>query len=614
MRTTVSFALLGMTAAMLAATPAQHAIGQAGGAASIAWHDWAAAPFQKARQENKMVLIDVGIEGCTACRWMDEDTYRHSAVVELIGKHFIAIQVDAEARPDVGDRYSDWAWPATVFLAPDGTQVLALRGNRRPRNFIPILNGLIEKHAQGKLEADELAPYAAPPEPETTELTALRERIRAQLDRTFDDDAGGWGKRHKSIEHATPLVHLLMRAHSEDDEAALERALKTLHGMRQVIDPVWGGIFIGASGDWTTFIPEKRTGSQASALLAFAEGYQVTRDKRFLQAMQDIDRYLGDWMRSPDGTFFTSQEDEATKLPRHLTAEDYYLLKTDAERRKFGLPPTDHAVYTDLNARVIFAYARAFEASGDERFLDKAVQAASSLLEARQHPDGWMIQALPSERVSGDQRMRALPTDAVPYLRPQGEFGLALLALFRTTADPHWLQAASRIAGGMRAALEDSELGGFFAGPVPEGASVRPRKPLEDNATATRFLYELWVYTKDESLRALPERTLRAVALPGIVRREGKIVGNLAVALETLASGYVEFTVVGTRDDPSARALYRAGRAVYEPRKILHYEGPGRYPDKGYAAMYICNEDACSLPIADPEAVAQVAASFRSGV
>lgn len=580
---------------------------------SIAWHDWSVTPFEKAKTENRLVLIDVGIEGCTACRWMDEDTYRDPTVIELIERHFVPIQVDAEARPDIGERYSDWAWPATIFLNPEGTQVLALRGNRRPRNFIPILNKLIEQHNAGKLRADELAPYAAPPAPETTELTVLRDRVRRQLDRTFDRERGGWGKRHKAIEHATPVLHLMMRAHSEDDSAAKEGAMKTLLGMTRMIDPLWGGVFIGSIDGWGTFIPEKRTGSQASALLAFAEGYQLTADARLLDAMRNVDRYLSEWMQSPHGTFYTSQEDEATDLPRDMDARDYYLLDSDAARRKYGLPATDHAVYTDLNARVILAYVRAYEASGDKSFLDKAVRAAESMLTARQHADGWMIQAQPTEALAGDNRMRSLETEARPYLRPQGEFGLALLALYRATTDKHWLDAARRVAAGTRATLEDTALGGFFAGAPLKGAAVQPRKPLEDNATTARFFYELWVYTKDESLRDVPERTLRAVALPDIVRREGKIVGNLAVALETLTTGYVEFTVVGTPDDPAARALYDAGRTVYEPRKILHLEAPGRYPDKGYAAMYICNEDVCSLPIADPEAVARVAAGFRTG-
>lgn len=583
----------------------------AGGQGAIAWEDWEKAPFATAKLQNKMVLIDVGIEGCTACRWMDESTYRNDRVIELVQRHFVPIQVDAEARPDIGERYSDWAWPATIFLAPDGTQVLAIRGNRQPRNFIPILNELIDKHAKGELDADKLAPYAAPPEPQATKLTLIRDRVRSQLDRSFDEELGGWGRGHKNLANATPLTQMFIRAHLNDDETMRDKALMTLHGMTRVIDPVWGGIYISSVQGWASFIPEKRTGSQASALASFAEGYQITRDARFLQAAAEVDRYLSNWMQADDGTFFTSQEDDAPGLPEGLDARGYYLLNSDPERRKHGVPPIDHAIYTDLNGRVIEGYARLYEASGDESYLRQASRAADALLRERQHADGWMTQTAPTGLVDQDKRMRPHAALSRPYLRPQGAFGLGLLALYRATGDERWLDAARHVATGMRASLEDTEVGGFFASPPADTAPIPARKPLEDNANAALFLYELWVYTKDGSLSDAAQRTIRAVAHPNIVRREGRIVGNLAVALETISAGYVEFSVVGKPGDSSARALHESARPIYEPRKILHFEKPGRYPDRGRPAMYICNEDACSLPIVDPALVAAEAARFR---
>lgn len=118
------------------------------------------------------------MEGCTACNRMERVTYRNEHVIELLNKHFLAIAVDAQARPDVGERYSDWAWPATAFLLPDTTQVFAMAGNRLPRNFIPILKDLIDRHQNGKLQADPNSPYVAPRQPADTELTRIRDQVR----------------------------------------------------------------------------------------------------------------------------------------------------------------------------------------------------------------------------------------------------------------------------------------------------------------------------------------------------------------------------------------------------------------------------------------------------
>ena len=142
--------LLG-TVVMLAGMAAQAAsFGQEGG---IDWQPWDKTSFDKARSENKLILVNVGMEGCTACNRMERITYTNPDVVDVVNKHFVAIAVDAQARPDIGERYSDWAWPATAFMQPDATQVFAMAGNRLPRNFIPILNDLVEKAVGRYLKA-----------------------------------------------------------------------------------------------------------------------------------------------------------------------------------------------------------------------------------------------------------------------------------------------------------------------------------------------------------------------------------------------------------------------------------------------------------------------------
>ena len=76
------------------------------------------------------------------------------------------------------------------------------------------------------------------------------------------------------------------------------------------------------------------------------------------------------------------------------------------------------------------------------------------------------------------------------------------------------------------------------------------------------------------------------------------------MALETLNAQYVEMSVVGAEDDPAAQALFAAGLATYEPRKLLHFEAPGRYPHRDRAALYVCNPSVCSPPVFEPNEVA----------
>ena len=588
----------------------------------IDWQHWELAAFSQAREQNKLILVSVGMEGCAACARMESLTYSDADVINLINHDFIAIQVDAEARPDIGERYSDWAWPATIFLAPDATQVLAVRGNRLPRNFIPILEDLVAKHRAASLTPDPRSPYAAPPQAVDTPLSRMRDALRTQLDRSLNRQYGGWAASGMGGEQSgSRLRHLYMRAHMYDDQELLSLVLKSAEGFLNSIDPVWGGVYSASFPDEVKVpdkfsglraIPEKRILVQANAIIAFAYGYLLSGDDNYLRAIAEVDRFLNDWMMSADGTFYTNQRAKPPNLTRSMSVGDYWLLDSDAKRRKYGIPAIDHAVYTDRNGEVIAAYTLAFEITGNKLFLTRATTAARAILDQRLDPDGWLVQATANDRSVNDDRLRPLVTEERPYLSAQVWFGNALLGLHRVTGENHWLDAANTIGKATLRILFDDEVGGFFATTPDSTASIiAPRKPLEANGTAASFYYDLWLYTKDDDYALVADRVVRAVGQPGIIRREGRITGEFAIALEKVTATYVEFSVVGDRNLPNAKALFDAGRDVFEPRKVLHYEEPGRYPDRGVPSMYICNPDMCSIPIENPADVEIQAAAFR---
>ena len=598
------------------------AVSTANAADSIDWQLWNRDAFDTAKANNKMIMVNVGMEGCEACARMDAVTYSNGDVIDLINEHFVAIEVDAEARPDIGERYSDWAWPATIFLAPDATQVLAVRGNRLPRNFIPILNDLIDKHAAGSLDPDPNSPYAHPPEPVATDLTRIRDSLRSQLDSYLNHRYGGWSRNGIGQETSgSRLRHLYMKAHLYNNPKGLELALKGSTGFLATIDPVWGGAYIAAYPEDVEVpamfsglraIPEKRIRVQANAITAFALGYQLTKDDKYLEGIDEIDRYLQHWMMAEDGTFYTNQKMEPPKLPQGMSADDYWLLDSDAARREYGIPPIDHAIYSDRNGEMIAAYVLAYEATGNSDYLATAKRAAVSILENRLHEDGWIIQARSNTKAQNDARMRTLVTEERPYLSTQAWFGTALLSLYRATGESEWLQAADVIGKATLLALHDDAAGGFYATVSDATSAIIPQgKPLEANGTMASFYYDLWVYSKDDTYKNIATRTIKAVGSSANIRREGKVIGEFAITLEKVTSAYVEFSIVGDIDHPNSVALFNAGRDVFEPRKILHYEAPGRYPARDNSAMYICNPDMCSLPIEDPAEVAAQALAFR---
>jgi len=589
-----SIALMGLVAVGCHFAPAK----PPAPAAPIAWHRFTPAAFEEARREGKLVMVDAGIEGCTACRWMHEGTYTDPDVERRVGQSFVAVSVDADQEPDLGDRFEPWGWPATVFFAPDGRQVYALEGSEGPKPFAKLLDELVAKSRAHNLDVGPLTAQGDRRDLERENLVATCSDVNARLEAIADGN--GWGGRER-VALVGPFEHALIRARSRGASTLEARSHAVAEGEAKLLDPVWGGVFVAAiSETWDRFIPEKRTFQEAAALDSFALELHRTGDARWKPRVDLVRKYLEEWMRAPDGTFYSTQRDEAPRLPAGMSATEYYALG-DAERRAHGVPAIDHGIYTDQNAAVIEAYVRVYEATGDKSALDVATRAANELLARRTRSDGGMGQTDLTPELEGDARLRPKVLDDRLFLKAEGEMGLALLYLVEATRDPRYLEAAQGIARAL-AALEDPGQGGFFATtPRDTDTLVARKKPLTDNLTAARFLVRLAAATREKSYAERAERALVSTLHGADLRRSGPWdTGLAALVLEEHLLGPVEITVVRGSDPGTAEELYDAAIRIYEPRKIVRIEEPGHYPrPTGGAAAYVCTRTSCSSSMKD---------------
>jgi hypothetical protein len=562
-------------------------------AAPIAWQRFGPSAFEEAKRSGKIVMVDAGIEGCTACRWMHEGPYRDADVVRKISDAFVPVAVDADQEPDLGDRFEPWGWPATIFFTADGKQVYALQGSESAREFAKLLDDIVAKKRAGTLEQG-VAPVAhGAPADENVDLAAACVDAHTRLAKMSDENGFGGQERAALV---GPFEDALVRARAFGNDKLDDLARAEAEGEAKIIDPVWGGIFVASfSKNWDSPIPEKRTVSEAAGLDAFALELHRTRDPRWRTRADLVRKYLEDWMLAPDGTFYSTQRDAAPRLPSNMSALDYYALG-DAQRRAYGIPPIDHGVYTDQNAMVIQAYVRLYEATGDAALLAIAKRATDALLAKRTRADGGVEQAEPTAQLAEDVRLRATTPDSRLFLKAQGEMGLALLAMYEATADDAYLDAAKKIAKALPS-LADAD-GAYFGTTAREvDALVSRKRPFVDNIAAARFLARLGAFTRDDALVNSAKRTLTVLASQ--TRYEGPWgLGLAALAYEEVLLGPVEITVVRGSDDAAARALHDEMLRVYEPRKLVRIEAAGHYPKpKGAAAIYVCTRVSCSSPV-----------------
>src|SRR5260370_7122350 len=84
-------------------------------AAEINWHPWAPGAFEEARTTGRPILLSISAVWCHWCHVMDETTYSHSSVIDLINREYLPVRVDNDVRPDINHRYNMAGCPPTAL-------------------------------------------------------------------------------------------------------------------------------------------------------------------------------------------------------------------------------------------------------------------------------------------------------------------------------------------------------------------------------------------------------------------------------------------------------------------------------------------------------------------
>ena len=486
------------TAVALAGLFAVAATAAAAGGTAVPWEAWSDRPFARAAAEKRFVLLDVGAEWCHWCHVMDDTTYREADVLRLIRERFVPVRVDADAQPDLANRYEDYGWPATVVFDAEGREIVKFRGYITPERMRALLAGIVEDPRPGPsarvVEVD--VPDTAPAAP----TDALRAELATLHASRYDALHGGWGFVHKYLD-ADAVEYALRRA-QDGDQDALRMARETLGKQaRHLIDPVWGGAYQYSDGGvWENPHFEKIASVQADNLRAFSLAYAQTKDPAYRAAADDVLRYLRAFWKSPRGAFYVSQD--ADLVPGEHSA-DYYAL-ADTERRKRGLPRIDTALYTRENGWIVRGLVAYFEATGDRTALGEAEAAARFVVAERPLPGGGF--------------RHDAQDPGGPYLGDNVAAARAFLDLHRATKDPAWLARAEETAAFVDRTFRAPGLAGFVTA-RPSHAFDRARPQRDENVAAARLGADLAAATGRPLGLDLARHALRYLSSPEVARR-----------------------------------------------------------------------------------------------
>jgi uncharacterized protein len=606
----------------------------------VDWYPWGEEAFERARAEDKPVLLSVGYAACHWCHVMEHESFEDPETAALMNERFVCVKVDREERPDVDGLYMDavvtmtghGGWPMTVFLTPDGRPFFGgTYFPPEPRYNMPSFSQLLlavdqayrDRRRELERQADALVAAiqeasAAPPSREALTSELISKAVSA-LGAQFDPRYGGFGRAPKFPPASN--LELLLRTGRQD---AVGMVRKTLDGMAAggMYDLVGGG-FHRYSVDEQWLVPhfEKMLYDNALLASAYLHAWLVTGEERYRGIVEETLDYLVRDLRLPEGGFASAQdadtdgiegltytwtEDEVADKELLQPFEGRFILRGElphdererllAERSRREQPLRDDKVVTAWNGLALAAFAEASHRLGRPDYLEVALEHAEFLLGPMTSEDGRLFRTYRDGTAKIDG-----------YLEDYADVAHGLIELHWATGDLRWLEEARGVAARAER-FRDEERGGYF---VDDHGLVARRKEFDDHPTPSGNSMMAYVLLRLGRIYGAAELEKAAVEIFRVARplveRAPTAAGHLLCALDLHFSAPREVAVVGPSED-----LRRAALAGFQPNTVFAFADEptdavpllaGKTLVEGAPAAYVCERFACQAPVTSADAL-----------
>ncbi len=340
----------------------------------VNWYPWGTEAIEKARTQDKPILLSIGYASCHWCHVMMRDTFCDTDIAATMNRLFVNIKVDKEERPDIDKAYQmayqllmgqPGGWPLTVFLSPN-TLMPYYGGTYFPKeieedgiSFNDILHQLNEVYYRDKdkIEQQELHIKAIlqimmqfRPATAAPDVEEIYKNADKTLKDEFDPANGGFGAGAKFPN--SPCLDFILQA---DNTMTRHMAISTLTTMAQggIYDQLAGGFFrYTLDAKWQIPHFEKMLYDNGQLISIYAKAYKLTNDTLFKDIANQTCTWLLDSIFDDKTQAFFTAYDADTEEQEGL----YYLW--DIETIKEVLNPDEFSYikkYFHLNDKANFA-------------------------------------------------------------------------------------------------------------------------------------------------------------------------------------------------------------------------------------------------------------------
>ncbi len=330
----------------------------------VNWYPWGDKALQKAKAEDKMIIISIGYAACHWCHVMEHESFEDVDVAKVMNEHFICIKVDREERPDVDQVYmaavqiitGRGGWPLNAIALADGRPFYA--GTYFPKDkWIEMLQYFVQlkqtntdalvKSAEQVTKGIDISEHVVFKENEKDLTMADLDGHFKALHATLDLTKGG-ANRAPKFPMPCNWEYLLHYYKLSKNESALKAVTVTLDNMALggIYDHLHGG-FARYSTDINWHVPhfEKMLYDNAQLVSLYAHAYQVTKDPLYKKMVYETLDFVKQELTSAEGGFYSSLDADSEGV------EGKYYVWTKAEvEEHLGNDAEIFAAYYNITA------------------------------------------------------------------------------------------------------------------------------------------------------------------------------------------------------------------------------------------------------------------------
>jgi uncharacterized protein len=292
----------------------------------VEWYEWGEEALNKAKSENKPLIVSIGYASCHWCHVMEEESFMDTAVARMMNENFVSIKVDREERPDIDQIYINAAqlisgnagWPLNAFALPDGKPFFVATYFPKEQ-WLKLLRQVLDSYKNDNGNVAKQAEAITKGLQSNNLNLVIDGNQKEFLKENYNDVFVSWqsqldfknGGLVGAPKFPMPVVWeaLLQNHYLTGNPKSLEAVTTTLDAMAKggIYDHLQGG-FARYATDSLWRIPhfEKMLYDNGQLVSLYSHAYQVTKNEAYAEVIHQTLDFIKAELTSLEGGFYSS--------------------------------------------------------------------------------------------------------------------------------------------------------------------------------------------------------------------------------------------------------------------------------------------------------------------